>query len=236
MDTVEWGAGEPPAPVRGSGGRAALTGPILGVVGFALLIVSALLPWATTIASSSAQNGSGNATADTGVTVTGTQIVGLDGLASIPAFAYDVSVIMVLGMAGALLAAQSGQRRALLGGSVGLVGAQLMLLLVLTRELQHGGFEGAGYGAVPSANVTLDSGLYCAYLGLIVMLAAVLVTGLPPGLLNRLTRDPIGEHVPRPPGRSRRRGRYEEPAAPVDLTVQAIKPIDESNFVRPDDH
>lgn len=226
MDTVEWGAGSAPESLERPASRRVLTAvggrwTVLGlaVLSFIALIGSELMPW-TSVHTSGGTVGSGNDNVSLDA-VTGSY--GLDRLSTIGAFAYQLGMLAVLGLVGGALFARASQRRALFGIALGLIGAQALNLAGLIHSFAHVADIGLPISRLPDGfHTSVEPGAYLAVAGLILLLAALVLSSAPERVRSRLV-DVVREPVD---------SQYTD--QPFELTVEQAKPIDESYFTRPD--
>jgi hypothetical protein len=210
VDTLEWGTADRTAPAghlrRGLGWLAPPLSVYLAGGGALLAIVAEVLPWAGAGPSSGTRGG-----------------LGIDNLNTISVLGYYLCWVGLLGLTGLVLATtRPATRRAAAGAALGVGAAQAMVLAGILRWI----FAGTGLTDSSASNSTDSSasnspsvglGLFCAVLGVGLVVAAVLVA------VRR--------------GRSVR-GASAMPAAlpgedePAELTVQPVSPIDDSLFTR----
>lgn len=228
---MEWGTG--PAPERGReplersaarrlrsalGGRWAVLA--LAGLAFVALIGSELMSWTSLHAGSGTADVSDNEAIN--LDALGGSY-GLDRLNTIGAFAYQFGMLAVLGLVGGALFARVSQRRLLFGFALGLIAAQALNLAGLIHSFGHLLDNGLPVSQLPSGfHSTVEPGAYLALAGLVLLLAALVLSTAP---------DPV---------RSRLVAAVREPAdsqhtdEPFELTVTQARPIDESYFSRPD--
>jgi hypothetical protein len=231
VDTVEWGTGSAPERTRGSlerpasrrlltavGGRWTVLA--LATLAFIALIGSELMPWTTL-------HTGGGGTVDTGSDAVSLDAVGgsygLDRLNTIGVFAYQFGILAVLGLVGGALFARAAQRRALFGIALGLIAAQALNLAGLIHSFAHLLDNGVPASRLPEGyHTSVEPGAYLAVAGLILLLAALVLSSAPERVRSRLV-DAVREPVD---------SQYTD--EPFELTVTQAKPIDESYFTRPD--
>ena len=230
MDTVEWGAGLAPEPagsrerpasrrlLTALGGRWTVLA--LAALAFVALIGSELMPWTTL------HTGRGG-TVDAGNDAISVDALsgsyGLDRLNTIGVFAYQFGMLAVLGLVGGALLARASQRRALFGIALGLIAAQALNLAGLIHSFAHLLDNGLPVSQQPAGfHTSVEPGAYLAVAGLILLLAALVLSSAPERVRSRLV-DAVRE-----PAASQ----YTD--EPFELTVTQAKPIDESYFTRPD--
>jgi hypothetical protein len=178
-------------------------GPGLGcaLAGFGLLVAAQLLPWASARTNPLLQDFP---------TASGGKVeIGLS-QSQVPHEIFDLGWLVVLGAVATALAVRPSARRVVVAAGLGLVAAQLALLIGITYAIKH---PPGGGGFVPGALVLrllppqrFEAGLYCAYLALALFAAALLFAG---GVPRRLRRPDA------PPG-----------PGPADLTVTAVPAAD----------
>ena len=231
MDTVEWGTGPGPEkarePLAGSRPRRLLTAAggrwaVLGIaaLAFVALIGSELMPWA------SLSTGSGTATPNDSESINLDAVAGsygLDRLSTIGTFAYQFGMLAVLGLVGGALFARAAQRRTLFGIAFGLIAAQALNLAGLIHSFSNLLNNGLPVSRLPAGfHTTVEPGAYLAIAGLVLLLAALVLSSAPERMRSRLVeavREPVdSQHTDEP----------------FELTVTQAKPIDESYFTRPD--
>ncbi len=212
MDTLEWGTADRTAPAghlrRGLG----WLGPPLSVYlaggGALLAIVAEVLPWAGAGPSSGTRGG-----------------LSIDNLNTISVLGYYLCWFGLLGLTGLVLATtRPATRRAAAGAALGVGAAQAMVLAGIARWI----FAGTGLTDPTASNVSpTDSsasnspnvglGLFCAVLGVGLVVAAVLVAVR----RGRSVRGATAMTTALP-------GNDE----PAELTVKPVSPIDDSLFTR----
>jgi hypothetical protein len=244
VDTVEWGSGatpaqapaQPPAqapaqPPAGAShqpsvGRALAriggrwTALVVGALGLAALVASELLPWVKVHMGATSVPGA-NAPIDLG----GDTSLDLDRLNTIGVFAYDLGILAVLALVGAVLFGPTAHRRSLFGFAVGLIAAQALNLAGLIHSFGHLVDSGVSSSRLPGGfHSSVEPGAYFAIIGLLLGLASVLLAAAPERVRTRLA-DVVGEPVD-----------AEFTDEPIELTVTQAKPIDEAYYRRPDLH
>lgn len=225
---MEWGAGPAPDEARGplepprsrrlltaAGGRWAVLG--IAALAFVALIGSELMPWTILHTGNSAAN-NGNDTVQ--LDMAGSY--GLDRLNTLAAFAYQLGMLAVLGLVGGAVFARPAQRRAMFGVALGLIAAQGLNLVGLIHS-----FSRLVDNFLPDAqrsnyHATTEPGAYLAIAGLLLLLAALVLSAAPARVRSRLV-DAV-----------RQPADGEDTDEPFELTVTQAKPIDESYFTRPD--
>jgi hypothetical protein len=236
VDTVEWGSGRDPVESltrqrdsepdesatqrrlgRIGGWWTAVT---LAAAGLAAMMASELLPWTTLHFSSQGTNTDSNPLGPTG-----TLSLGLDRLQTFEVFGYEFAMLAMFALLGSLLFGSGRQRRAVFGMGVGLVAAQALTLAGMIHSFGHLLDSYLGLDrATTGLHTTIGPGAYFAVIGLILLLAALLMTAAPERVraqLSDVMREPVDA---------------EFTDEPIELTVTQAKPIDESYFTRPDNH
>jgi hypothetical protein len=181
-------------------------GPGLGcaLAGFGLLVAAQLLPWASARTNPLLQDFP---------TASGGKVeIGLSQL-QVPHEIFDLGWLVVLGAVATALAARPSARRVVVAAGLGLVAAQLALLIGITYAIKHPPGGGFVSGALALRSLTpqrFEAGLYCAYLALALFAAALLFAG---GVPRRLRRPDVAAAGAEPPG-------------PADLTVTAVPAAD----------
>ena len=228
MDTLDWGAAaasdeasEPRERPRARRLLSAASGPWvvvgLAALAFVALIGSELMPWATLHAGNAPTNND----SDT-ISVAAGGSFGLDRLNTLGAFAYQLGMLAVLGLVGGALFARPTQRRAMFGVALGLITAQGLNLAGLVHSFSHLIDNFVPDGRTPGYQTTIEPGAYLAIVGLLLLLAALVMSAAPERVRSRLVdavREPADSQLT---------------DEPFELTVTQAKPIDESHFTRPD--
>jgi hypothetical protein len=228
MDTVEWGSVEPatarrrlPVPDSRMLRRSGL---VLAALGFLTLMASTALPWASMQSNRALDNlgGTDNANPIAQRTVS----MGLDSLGSTSALAYQIGLVALLGLAGMVLAARPAQRRTLFGAALGAAGGEALLLVQLVQSIRHAGSSGSQLelllNSSGSVNATVAPGVYLAFAGLVLTIAAIITAAGIPGRHP----EPAAAAAPAP---------ADLPDQPADLTVTPLVPLDERYFARPEE-
>jgi hypothetical protein len=185
-------------------------GPGLGcaLAGFGLLVAAQLLPWASARTNPLLQDFP---------TASGGKVeIGLS-QSQVPHEIFDLGWLVVLGAVATALAVRPSARRVVVAAGLGLVAAQLALLIGITYAIKHPPGGGFVSGALALRSLTpqrFEAGLYCAYLALALFAAALLFAG---GVPRRLL---FAGGVPR------RLRRPDAPPGPADLTVTAVPAAD----------
>lgn len=184
-----------------------LSAPAVGtaVVATALFIAAELLPWATV--QRQIETGSGP------TTLGATRDLSLDAVGWGVTAAYYIGLMLLLTVVGLAQVSRPHSRRALTAGGFGLAAAMVVLLVGVVRRAGEGG----QYGVFDdSVSTTTGSAPYVAIAGVLVAVAALVITGWhpagPAGLTNRKRRPAAAEPV------SDDDDDGEEPG-PIDLTV-----------------
>ena len=237
MDTVEWGSGRDPVESltrqrdsepdesatqrrlgRIGGWWTAVT---LAVAGLAAMMASELLPWTTVHPGSTSGTQIDSNSAGLGESLS----LGLDRLQSFSVFAYQFATLGIFALLGALLFGRVRQRRAVFGIGAGLFAAQALNLAGIIHSFGHLLDNYLPVDQSPNGiHTTVEPGAYFAVVGLLLLLAALLMTAAPERVraqLSDVMREPVDA---------------EFTDEPIELTVTQAKPIDESYLTRPDNH
>lgn len=263
MDTLEWGnSGTPPerAPrvrvltVLTGGRRVAFA---LAVLALVALVAAELLPWATLHGGPGSTGAGGISAFDSGTgrfaitlpsgpTYPDPYTVGVGQLASGSTLVYHLGVLLLLALLGAALLARPAQRRLATGLGFGLLAGMVVVVVsmvhsfntLLPATVYTGGtsvFRQATTvlpGTVVAASTTINPGTFFAFGALALLLAALAVSVLPDQVRSRLVTgvtEPVGaQFSDEPPDLT------VTPASPVEVTVAAATPVDESYFGRPE--
>jgi hypothetical protein len=208
------------APAR-LGGR--WTAASLAAAGLAAMMASELMPWTTLHIDRATGNASGNDILGNLPGLNGAMTFGLDRLHTFDVFAYQIAMLGVLALLGALLFGRVQQRRAVFGAVLGLLAAQALTLAGMIHSFAHLLDDYLGAAPLPgSLHTTVEPGAYFAVVGLVLLLASLLVTAAPERVraqLSDVMREPVD-------------AQYTD--EPFELTVTQAKPIDETYFNRPD--
>lgn len=235
VDTVEWGTGEQSGerPGRLRTASLAVTGrgaaAALGVLGFAVLIAAELLPWGRLNLTAPDTGGFGQRGGPDPDTLSRLSSIGLDRLDIGSTLTYRIGSLVLLAVVGATIFGRPAQRRAAFGMGLGVLAAQILIVVSMVHSLNSVDPLGAtGLGALAlggdltQASSSVESGTFCAFAALALLLATLLLAAVPEQVRPRL----VGGTVE--PGGA--------PAAdePMELTVAPVAPLDESYFSRPD--
>jgi hypothetical protein len=226
--TIEWGGGSGSLDrlngrldwlitdrpmIRGAGIGFALAG-------FGLLVAAEVLPWITSTESVNAQ---------TFPTVSGPTETGLAQL-PVSTDIFNLGWLAILAVVTTALAVRPPARRIVIAAGLGLLAAQVALLLGMTRGLEHltttttvlrGGYNQTL--ARTELPVRLEVGLFCAYGAAALFVLALLLAG---GLPRRLrAAEPV--HAEPEPGPT---DLTVSPAGPADLTVGPAPMSDPSGW------
>lgn len=206
--TVEFGDDRPVRFVdrlfgdHGAGGFG-LSAPAVGaaVVAIALFIAAELLPWATVQRELNTRDGSTTQARDLSLDAVGWGVT----------TAYYLGLMLLLAVVGLAQVSRPHTRRSLTAAGFGLAAAMVVLLIGVVRRAGEGGQFGV---FDESVSTTPGSAPYVAIAGVLVAVAALVITGWHPAGQAALTgrkRRPTAE-----PGSDDDDG--EEPG-PIDLTV-----------------
>jgi hypothetical protein len=231
VDTVEWGTGSAPERAReplerpaARRLRSALSGrwAVLALAGlaFVALIGSELTAWTSVHVGTTAASLNDNES----ISVEGMNgSYGLDRLSVIGSFAYQFGMLAVLGLVGGALFARASQRRPLFGVALGLIAAQALNLAGLIHSFTNLLGNILPTSQLPAGfHTTVEPGAYLAVAGLVLLLAALVLSTAPEPVRSRLVA------AVREPADS------QHSDEPFELTVTQARPIDESYFTRPD--
>jgi hypothetical protein len=224
VDTVEWGSGgeaSTKAPawwravrVPGGGRRPAA---VLAVLGFGALVAAEVVPWTSLHF---------QANTDTqGLTVSPTSdpvAMGIDKLNVTGTLTYHICLVLLLGAIGIVLAGRPSQQRTAFGAALGLVAAQIVIVVELVHSFAGLATDNVGGRFIQAYRTTVDPGVYLAFASIALLLAALVVAVLPARLRAQLVAG-AAEPV-----------EAEFTDAPLDLTVSAAAPLDEGYFHRPE--
>jgi hypothetical protein len=196
------------------------------VLGVAALIAAELLPWTTLHTRSDDSARVGADVVGDQDDLTGLYHFGLDRLTSNETLAYHLGLTVLLALVGVGLLGRPAQRRAAAGAGLGVLAAQLVIVIGLVHSFDNF-FLSASLSLralPPGYSTSVDPGAYCAFVGLALLLAALLISLLPARVRSRLVTG-AAEPV---------EAQFTD--APMDLTVSPAhpNPMAESNFGRPD--
>lgn len=239
MDTVEWGTGEPsgkrPGRLRSTtlaaGGRGAAA--VLAVLGFITLIAAEVLPWGMLHLGSADTGDTDRVGRDLGnadpAALARAGSLGLDRLDFGSTFVYRLGTLLLLAIVGAALFGRPALRRAVFGVGLGVLAAQVLVVVAMVHSfsmidpLSSFALGALEFQATPTVTSTsVESGTFCAFASLALLLAALVLSAMPGQVRSRLVAgsvEPVAAHP-------------EE--QPLELTVAPATPLDEAYFSRPD--
>ncbi len=242
MDTVEWGSGrsaahvtrlpgavpvglEPFRPAESArtgrslarlGGRWTVL--VLAALGLVAMVASEFLPWVSIHVATSSSIGIDSSSSPTDA---GEMSLDLDRLSTTATFAYQLGLLAVGALVGAVLFGRSGQGRGVFGFAVGVILAEGLSLAGLIHSFAHLLDNGVLTGRA-GLQSTLQPGTYLAAAGLLLLLAATVLSAAPERVRARLA-DAVHEPAD---------AQFTD--EPIELTVTQAKPLDEAHFARPD--
>jgi hypothetical protein len=176
VDTVEWGTGEQSGerPGRLRTASLAVTGrgaaAALGVLGFAVLIAAELLPWGRLNLTAPDTGGFGQRGGPDPDTLSRLSSIGLDRLDIGSTLTYRIGSLVLLAVVGATIFGRPAQRRAAFGMGLGVLAAQILIVVSMVHSLNSVDPLGAtGLGALAlggdltQASSSVESGTFCAF-------------------------------------------------------------------------
>jgi hypothetical protein len=244
-----------------AGGRRAAI--VLAVLALVALIAAELLPWATLhgrvgdagIVSLGTPNGSDSGSGRFNVTVPYSTLpsdpytVGLGQVSSGSTLVYHLGTLLLFALLGAVLLARPAQRRLASGLGFGVLAGLIVVVVGMVHSFNTllpdstssgGALFGSSLRVLPetvpstvlAASTTVEAGTFFAAGSLALLLAALLAGVLPDQVRSRLVTgvtEPVdAQFTDEPPDLT------VAPVSPVNVTVSAVDPIDESYFGRPD--
>jgi hypothetical protein len=179
--TVEWGEDRPVRVLDrlfgdAGGGFQRLSAPAVGaaIVATALFVAAELLPWMSVEVETSSSFASAEAVKET-------HDLALDMVGGGISTAYYVGLLLLLAVVGLVQASRPHTRRALTAAGFGLGAAMLVLLVGIIRRAGEGG-QVALY---PPTEASAGPGPYLAIAGVLVVVAALVVSGWRPTVPGR---------------------------------------------------
>jgi hypothetical protein len=243
-----------------AGGRRAAI--VLAVLALVALIAAELLPWATLhgrvgdagIVSLGTSNGFDSGSGRLNITLPSSTLppdpytVGLGQVASGSTLVYHLGTLLLFALLGAVLLARPAQRRLASGLAFGVLAGLIVVVVGMVHSFNtllptitsSGGSFGSSLRQLPetvpstvlAASTTVEAGTFFAAGSLALLLAALLAGVLPDQVRSRLVTgvtEPVdAQFTDEPPDLT------VAPVSPVNVTVSAVDPIDESYFGRPD--